>query len=252
VQPDGYRVNIFDKAFPGATGQVLAKNLTGTSYTVDPADFLVPGHEFALGKHYGIEISMMKTRDGTSDLRNANVYTMSRVFADFTPVIADVPLISLPLATVEGDYEFNVQVEPGFVYYLDPPVAVGYVFEIGAGDPNFQTVNLPVGIGDNKYDVFGFDSAGSPTIVLADDWLGGDVFDFGVGGIDKFQVLGIETSAMLDPESTTAFIAGLTFAGPGQFTGTQTPIIEIVAPEPNSIALFLAGLVILGLVRRCR
>jgi hypothetical protein len=247
VNPDGYRVNIFDRAFPGSTGQVLSRNLTGTSYTVNPADFTVPGHAFALGKHYSIEISMMKTRDGTANLINANVYVMSRVFADFTPVESDVPAISLPLATVEGDYQFNVQVEPGNIYYLDPPIAVGYVFQTGTGDPNFRAVTLPAGIGDSKYDVHGYDGAGDPSVLLAKDLAGGVTHDFGAAGVSKFQVTGIETSANLDPASTTAFIAALTFTGPGQFTGSQTPIVVDVpaVPEPQTYVMLACGLLLM-------
>jgi hypothetical protein len=70
------------------------------------------------------------------------------------------------------------------------------------------------------------------------------VFDFGLGGLDRFAVRGIEVSAGLDPANTTAFITGLTFAGSGQFTGTQTPI-TVSVPEPGSLALL--GLSIAGI-----
>lgn len=46
-----------------------------------------------------------------------------------------------------------------------------------------------------------------------------------MGGVDRFRVLGIESSAGLDPNNVTAFVTGLAFVTDGQFTGTMTPII---------------------------
>ena len=57
---------------------------------------------------------------------------------------------------------------------------------------------------------------------------------------------GIETSAMLDPRSGTAFINGFTFASTADFTGTMTPTTTTVVPEPQTYVLLLAGLGSLG------
>ena len=256
---DGYRINIYDKSLvnqnaangPLNTGQVTSRDVlpSQTSYTVTGSDFTIPGYGFTLGKNYSIEIVLLQTRDGTTNTANSNVYANSRVYADFTPVTGGGPVVNLPVVNIDGAYQFNITVVPNQTYYLDPLVAVGYVFETGVGDPNFQSVLLPADIGDGKYDIYGYDALGNP-ILLAHDWLGGVVFDFGLGGRNKFEVLGIETSAGLDPNSTTAFITGMTFTGAGQFTGTQTPVTEIVAPEPASLAVFLSGLGVLGVLRR--
>ncbi len=244
---NGYRINIYDKSQNNAL--VVNKNQTATSYTVQAADFTVPGYEFTLGTNYSIEISLLQTRDSSStNLANDNVYGLSRVYADFTPLANGSPVVNLPVVNLDGAYKYNIAIEANTIYYLDPEVAVGYDFAIGVGNPNFQSVVLPTGIGDNLYDIFGFDTQNNP-ILLINDLLGGVPFDFGSSGRDRFRVLGIETSAGLDPANTTAFITGVTFTGSGLFTGTQTPITAQV-PEPSALTLFGFGLAWLGLRRR--
>lgn len=248
VSVQGYRVNIYDKSLvgPGNNGQVASRNLQPniTSYEVNAADFTVPGYGFTLGKNYSIEISLIQTRDGSSNLGNDNLKAIARAYADFTPVPGGGPVVNLPVVQVDGSYLFNITVQPGTVYYIDPEVAIGYDYAIGTGDPLFQSVVLP-DVGDGLFDLFGFDAGGNPTL-LATGWAAGDTFDFGAGGIDRFRVLGIETSAGLDPLNTTAFVTGLTFTGAGQFTGTQTPItVTIDVPEPPVWALASLGLLAL-------
>jgi hypothetical protein len=248
VSVQGYRVNIYDKSLvgPGNNGQVASVNLQPnvTSYEVKASDFTVPGYAFTLGKNYSIEISLIQTRDGTSNLANDNLKAIARAYADFTPVEGGGPAVNLPVVLANGSYQFNITVEPGVVYYIDPEVAIGYDYAIGTGDPFFQSVVLP-NVGDGLFNIFGFDANGD-LVLLASDWAAGATFDFGPGGVDRFRVLGIETSAGLDPLNTTAFITGLTFTGPGQFTGTQTPItVTIDVPEPPVWALALMGLLAL-------
>lgn len=239
---DGYRINIYDKSQNNAL--VVNKNqpATETSYTVDPADFTVPGYEFTLGKSYSIEISLLQKRDPSlDDLANGNVYGLSRVYADFTPLEDGSPLVHLPVLGPDGAFKYDFPILEGITYSLDPEVAVGYDFAIGdSGDPHFQSVILPTGIGDSLYDIYGFDAQNIP-FLLQSNWLGGDLFDFGQGGLDRFRVLGIETSAGLDPTNTTAFITEVTFTGSGRFTGTQTPI-TVNVPEPGTFVLVGLGL----------
>ena len=154
------------------------------------------------------------------------------------------------MVLANGSYQYNMSIVAGQTYYIDPEVAVGYDYAIGAGDPNFASVDLPDAIGDGLYDIFGYDSGGQ-LVLLAHDWNGHDVYAFGNGGVSRFRVAGIETGAGLNPGNTTAFVTGLTFAGSGNFTGTQTPITQTVnaVPEPPTGALVLAAAV-LGLALR--
>jgi hypothetical protein len=58
------------------------------------------------------------------------------------------------------------------------------------------------------------------------------VFDFAPGGVDEFEVLGIDPNLGPDPNSSTDFASTLTFVAEGRFTGTMTPISN--SPLPHS------------------
>lgn len=254
---NGYRVNIFDRSLvnndptkgPISNGQVMSRDLQGTSYTVDPAHFTVPGYSLTYGKQYTIEISALQTRDGSARTNNSNLQAAARVYADFTPTEAGGQQVQLPAVRADGAFEFNFAVAVNTVYYIDPVVAVGYDYQIGDDDPNFRSVILPSGIGDGLYDLWLWD--GSGWWLVAHDWMAGLAYDFGLLGVDRFRVTGIEVGAGLDPGDTTAFVTGVSFTGDGRFTGTQTPITQEV-PEPPAGALLFAGLGALVLLRRRR
>lgn len=245
---NGYRINIYDKGLIGGgnSGQVTSRDLPPgqTSYTVSAADFRVPGYGFTLGRNYSIEISLIQTKDGSTNTNNTNLKAIARVYADFTPQAGGGPLVNLPVTLPSGAFQFNMAVVGGQTYYIDPDVAIGYDYAIGVGNPSFASVVLPTDIGDGRYDIYRIDGGGQ-AVLLAQDWLGGQSFSFGAAGVDHFRVLGIETAAQVDPLSTTAFVTGLTFTGSGVFTGTQTPITAAV-PEPATVLLSLAGLSFVG------
>ena len=219
-----------------------------TSYTFgDPFSYgNVPGFPTGLeeGVRYEMVVSLERRIDGQPQGR-------ARTFFEFVPLAdgAGEVAIFLPSVGPDGIFKFDVEVKAGETIAIDPVVAIGYDYQIGDGDPNFASVMLPE-VGDGLYDLFLFDE-------LLGDWSfaaelsAGVEFLFADGGVDRFRVLGIETSAGLDPNDATAFVTMLTFTGDGRFTGTMTPITAFV-PVPGSLALLLAAGLAFGVLRQRR
>jgi hypothetical protein len=253
--PDGFRINVHDKNLLDNTGrpdQVHSANIApnATSYTL-PSVFS-GGRPVEIGGNYTITLQLIETRDHvTFTNNNAEILRRSSSFFAFTPLGEGAPPnVALPTVDESGVYNFNVaEVGPSSITFIDPFVAVGYDYAVGAGDPNFASVLLPEA-GDNQFTLQYTDAGGAQSVALA----AGTQYFFAAGGVSNFRVSGIETSAMLDPADATAFITGLTFTAAGSFTGTMTPITEFVAevPEPSTYGLMALGLFTLGLRARRR
>ena len=256
---DAVRINIFDR------NKILANGSADVIHTMPVASsngsYTIPstlnsGQQLNFGGDYVFNIQLIDTRGSgaifVANGNNAEILRRSSSFFNFTPLPGGgPPNVALP-TVVNGVYNFSItNVGPNSVTFIDPFVAVGYDYAIGAGDPNFASVLLPTGIGDNLFDLFLWD--GSQFVDTGNDLQGGSQFFFGSGGVGRFSIRGIETSAGLDPSNVTAFVTGLTFTAAGSFTGSMTPIIVQVAnavPEPGSVPLVLMALVVLAGLRR--
>jgi hypothetical protein len=253
--PDAIDVVIYDKGKILANGTadqihraILLANTS--SYTIP--DILSSGQHLVQGGNYAINLRLDETRNHvTFTPSNSNTLHRTSSFFDFTPLSGNnPPNVALP-TVVSGVYNFSVgNVGPTSTTFIDPDVAIGYDYAIGAGNPNFASVLLP-NVGDGQFDLDYLVNGQAVHSLLAHDVQ----FFFPQGGVGAFRVSGIETSAMLDPANVTAFITGLTFAANGEFTGTMTPLTQFVpgaVPEPATVALMLAGIVLIGMRRKSR
>src|SRR6185437_9951644 len=149
--------------------------------------------------------------------------------------IIQMPSHLVPISTNSGGtsgsfYEFhvpNVGSTPTSQTFIDPLVASGFIYTVGAGDPLFTSVEAITKVGAGIYQLSVWDAATSMFDLLDSSFAAGETFDFTSlfpDGVSKFEITGIDPLAGLDPTDLTAFITGLTFAGPGSFTGTMEAI----------------------------
>jgi hypothetical protein len=227
LAPDGFRVQIYDKRDhlgPDGLPDIIHNEelpTTATSYTL-PQPFPDSGLSLVDGGLYTINFQLVETRNHVQFLSNADILRRSSSFFAFSPLSGSAPPdVHLP-AVSGGSFHFTIgNVGPNSVTFIDPPVAVGYDYATGPGDPNFKSVLLPQ-VGDNLFDLHLWNGI---KYVFHATVQSGVEFSFPSGGVNRFRVLGIEAGAGLDPNNATAFITGLTFVSAGQFTGTMTPIV---------------------------
>jgi hypothetical protein len=201
----------------------------------------IPSGIINTNSSYVVVVAEAYTHDGTTNTAHYNEAAISRALFDYTvsPTAPPVP-INIPMIDSSGVFHFNMSVIAGVTTYIDPEIATGYIYAIGAGNPDFASVTLPTlpdqtGPYEIEWD------GGLDTAFVS----GGEVFDFTGAGVASFEVAGIDVANGLSPTNPTAFVTALTFEGTGMFTGTMTPI-SVNVPEPSTWAMMLIGLAGLG------
>ena len=235
-------VFLFDLS-PGSPHEAIYK---GPEVGPGVNTYTIPTGHMAAGGLYSISVQSDVLSNGLTGVLESRTRSFSAAFVATSGTFAQptvLPSVSSTLSVYGGPiFEFNTPVIAGVPIYIDPPAATGFIYEIGAGDPNFASVELPAVQNPNPYDLYLWN--GSKFVF--DTTLNPDtVFDFGGNGVSEFEILGIAASVGLNPNSPD-FVTTLTFEGSGTFTGTMTPVIGV--PEPSTWATLLLGFAGLGFV----
>ncbi|MCW5212553.1 hypothetical protein VU04_06550 [Desulfobulbus sp. TB] len=117
----------------------------------------------------------------------------------------------------------NITIElVGRIRWCDPVIAVGYNYFIDHG-PRAKDIELPEGIGDNRYNLWLFDPALNDFKDSGVELVGGEKYRF-EEPVRKFSIRGIEVDAELDPKNQRAFPTGLAFDRTGKVSMRMVPI----------------------------
>ena len=254
--PDALRVLIYDKSvtLPNGVKDVIfsqAVSASATSFTIPSTVTLTLGNPYTIGfqlidlRPGFTEANFLASNNNAMILRRSSSFFAFQILGGGAPPVVELPTVGPdpnPNDAFGAPYQFHFSITDRQVRFIDPLLAIGYDYAVGAGNPNFASVIFP-NVGDGLFELL----FGSTTQTVA----AGAEFFFPAGGVSQFSVRGIEPSAGLDPGDVTAFITGLTWVGLGEFTGTMTPVIQFVptangVPFPGSLVLLGAGLAALG------
>src|SRR5271165_3861250 len=232
---NGVAVQIYDKSslINGHVNVVFYQPLRGAMNHFTLPTVLAGGFTLTPGTNYVLDLKGLVLRDPTGPLTLANTASLTEAFFDFTPTSGSIqPPINLPTIDSNGVYHFNLTVQSNTTtYYIDPTVATGFIYTIGAGNPNFATVVLPALQPSEPYTII-WDNG-----LHKEQRLGGEILNFlqtDPLGVSTFTVRGIDPADGLDPTSGTEFVTGLTFFSSGSFTGTMTPLATIYIVNEGS------------------
>lgn len=140
----------------------------------------------------------------------------------------------LPFVPAPGTFSFDAPVSQR---WYDPPFTTG--FEISVASGSITKIKAPMGFSDLViYDADG-------TTVLDSDFDADEEFTF-ASGTTKFYIRGM----LVDTADAAPFPLWMEFAGtPSGMTWTAE-LVSAPVPEPESYAMLLAGLGVLGFLRR--
>ena len=243
--PAGYnqatRIFVFDLS--QSTKQEIYRIDLASGQTSFSIPSNLPGYgPLSANGHYGVVV-----RNDYRTQNNATNGASSQSYFDFHPnaVSQFNGPVAVPVSSVNSVgqtvYSFNIDVSHGQSVNLDPAAALGYIFSIGASGPNFASVKLPdLGL-SHPYSLYLWNGS---SFVFDTKLAANTLFDFGPGGVSKFEILGIDASLGLDPNNSTAFVTQVAFTGDGPFTGTMTAVSAV--PEPSTWAMMILGFCGLG------
>jgi hypothetical protein len=235
-------VYIFNALSPGAPEQGAA--YASPVLPANTTSFTIPSGVLSAGQLYTISVQADVNAIGVGTEARSRTFSAALVAQPGTMAPVVIPtVLPTPSAFSGPIYSFNSPVAAGVPITIDPLAAIGYIFQTGATDPNFASVELPNIGNPNPYSLYLWNGS---TFVFDTSLDANTVFDFASGGVNEFEILGIDPNVGLDPNSATDFATTLTFVADGQFTGTMTPIEN--TPLPAALPLFATGLGGLGLL----
>ncbi len=145
----------------------------------------------------------------------------------------------------------TAQVLADTLYLLDPPSANGYLFQVGSG-PLFSSLTFMLYPQDPSYELFTWREN---AWALAGIFAGGDIFQFGQSGADRFMIYGFDPLSGGTTVLPDDFFVGVSFLNSGLFDGTAYILStngESSVPEPPGALLALTSISVLITVRRRR
>jgi hypothetical protein len=137
--------------------------VNGSSISASINSITIPNGELEDGKKYTARIKVFE-----KDPNTGLPLSQTETFIDFTPLVnGDPNSVFLPTVGIDsntGDdlgasYYFDVDVTASTPIFIDPAIAVGYEYQIGSGDPLFESVTLP-SLGDNNYQLWLYNGSG--------------------------------------------------------------------------------------------
>ena len=204
------------------------------------------------------DVTLQLQRDFNVAAGQTQYFTTTTLFGNGVPPAPgsqeSLPLIDEnPTTNAEGVqvYSFDIpeNYQPQRVIWIDPIVAVGYVYAVNNG-ATFFSVTAPSLASVNDTDGYTL-TFGSTVVAL----LAGQTYVFGAG-VNSFTLNGINPALGLDPNNPTAFVTGIALNAiqTGSTVLTMTPIEQDyntpLTPLPASIWLMVAGMGGLASLRR--